>query len=61
MQTTLLKLMEETDVPLRSANDLQAQLQAAFEFQRRGGKAAGGGAGNGRPGSGRVNTGRPVS
>src|SRR5436190_1083448 len=39
VQTTLLKLMEETDVPLRSANDLQAQLQAAFEFQKRGGKA----------------------
>src|SRR6187399_2076526 len=38
VQTTLLKLMEETDVPLRSANDLQSQLQAAFEFQRRGGK-----------------------
>src|SRR5437667_715928 len=36
VQTTLLKLMEETDVPLRSANDLQAQLQAAFEFHRRG-------------------------
>ena len=36
VQTTLLKLMEETEVPLRSANDLQAQLQAAFEFQRRG-------------------------
>ncbi|MFL6530014.1 MAG: AAA family ATPase, partial [Chthoniobacterales bacterium] len=33
------KLMEETDVPLRSAHDLQAQLQAAFEFQKRGGKA----------------------
>ncbi|MEP6698267.1 MAG: AAA family ATPase [Verrucomicrobiota bacterium] len=39
VQTTLLKLMEETDVPLRGANDLQAQLQAAFEFQRRGGKS----------------------
>src|ERR1044072_6337630 len=39
VQTTLLKLMEETDVPLRSANDLQAQLQGAFEFQKRGGKA----------------------
>jgi ATP-dependent Clp protease ATP-binding subunit ClpX len=39
VQTTLLKLMEETEVPVRSANDLQAQLQAAFEFQRRGGKA----------------------
>jgi len=38
VQTTLLKLMEETDVPLRSANDLQSQLQAAFEFQRSGGK-----------------------
>ena len=38
VQTTLLKLMEETEVPLRSANDLQSQLQAAFEFQRRGGK-----------------------
>ncbi len=38
VQTTLLKLMEETDVPLRSANDLQSQLQAAFEMQRRGGK-----------------------
>src|SRR5438270_2325140 len=38
VQTTLLKLMEETDVPLRSAHDIQAQLQAAFEFQKRGGK-----------------------
>jgi len=36
VQTTLLKLMEETDVPLRSANDLQAQLQAAMEFQKKG-------------------------
>ena len=36
VQTTLLKLMEETEVPLRSANDLQGQLQAAFEFPRRG-------------------------
>ena len=36
VQTTLLKLMEETEVPERSMNDLQAQLQAAFEFQRRG-------------------------
>src|SRR6266568_8791903 len=31
VQTTLLKLMEETEVPVRSMNDLQAQLQAAFE------------------------------
>jgi ATP-dependent Clp protease ATP-binding subunit ClpX len=36
VQTTLLKLMEETEVPLRSMNDIQAQLQAAFEFQKRG-------------------------
>jgi ATP-dependent protease Clp ATPase subunit len=36
VQTTLLKLMEDTEVPLRSMNDLQAQLQAAFEFQRKG-------------------------
>lgn len=39
VQTTLLKLMEETDVAVRSANDLQSQLQAAFEFQKRGSKA----------------------
>jgi ATP-dependent Clp protease ATP-binding subunit ClpX len=36
VQTTLLKLMEETEVPVRSVNDLQAQLQAAFEFQKGG-------------------------
>src|SRR5437016_5593009 len=36
VQTTLLKLMEETEVPVRSMNDLQSQSQAAFEFQRRG-------------------------
>ncbi len=36
VQTTLLKLMEETEVPVRSAMDLQSQLQAAFEFQRKG-------------------------
>src|SRR3954464_9008956 len=36
VQTTLLKLMEETEVPARSMNDLQGQLQAAFEFQKRG-------------------------
>src|SRR6202045_568146 len=36
VQTTLLKLMEETEVPVRSMNDIQAQLQAAFEFQNRG-------------------------
>lgn len=36
VQTALLKLMEETEVPLRGANDIQAQLQAAMEFQRKG-------------------------
>lgn len=36
VQTTLLKLMEETEVPLRNPMDLQSQLQAALEFQRRG-------------------------
>jgi len=36
VQTTLLKLMEETDVPLRGGNDLQSQIQAAMEFQKRG-------------------------
>lgn len=36
VQTALLKLMEETEVPLRSANDLQSQIQAALEFQKRG-------------------------
>src|SRR5213082_1561531 len=36
VQTTLLKLMEETEVPVRSMNDIQGQLQAAFEFQRKG-------------------------
>jgi ATP-dependent Clp protease ATP-binding subunit ClpX len=36
VQTTLLKLMEETEVPLRNPMDLQSQLQSAMEFQRRG-------------------------
>ncbi|HEX4085074.1 MAG TPA: AAA family ATPase [Chthoniobacteraceae bacterium] len=38
VQTALLKLMEETEVPLRAANDIQGQLQAAIEFQRSGGR-----------------------
>ncbi len=38
VQTTLLKLMEETEVPVRNPMDIQAQLQGAFEFQRRGRK-----------------------
>src|SRR5207247_10603003 len=36
VKATLLKLMEETEVPLRSAMVLQGQIQAALEFQRRG-------------------------
>ncbi len=36
VQTNLLKLMEETEVPLRSANDIQGQIQAAMEIQRGG-------------------------
>ena len=36
VQTNLLKLMEETEVPVRSPTDIQSQLQAAIEFQRRG-------------------------
>lgn len=36
VQTTLLKLMEETEVPLRSPTDLGAQMQAMLEMQRRG-------------------------
>lgn len=38
VQTTLLKLMEETEVALRNPMDLQGQIQAAFEMQR-GGKS----------------------
>ncbi len=41
VQTTLLKLMEETEVPVRNPMDIQAQLQGAFDFQRRGGKGKG--------------------
>jgi ATP-dependent Clp protease ATP-binding subunit ClpX len=36
VQTALLKLMEETEVALRGGNDLQSQIQAALEFQKRG-------------------------
>jgi ATP-dependent Clp protease ATP-binding subunit ClpX len=38
VQTALLKLMEETDVPLRAPNDIQGQLQAALEFKSSGGR-----------------------
>jgi endopeptidase Clp ATP-binding regulatory subunit ClpX len=37
VQTTLLKLMEETEVPARNPMDIQAQIQAAFEMRRGGG------------------------
>jgi len=40
VQTNLLKLMEETDVPARSPNDLAGQLQAMMDFTQRGRKAA---------------------
>ncbi|MCX8108294.1 MAG: AAA family ATPase [Verrucomicrobiae bacterium] len=38
VQTNLLKLMEETDVPARSPNDIAGQLQALMEFTQRGRK-----------------------
>jgi endopeptidase Clp ATP-binding regulatory subunit ClpX len=34
VQTTLLKLMEETEVPLCNPMDIRGQLQAAMDFQR---------------------------
>ncbi|HEY2084228.1 MAG TPA: AAA family ATPase [Verrucomicrobiae bacterium] len=34
VQTNLLKLMEETEVPSRSANDIAGQIQAMMEMQR---------------------------
>ena len=36
VQMGLLKLMEETEVPLRSPLDITSQLQTAMEFQRKG-------------------------
>ena len=38
VQTNLLKLMEETEVPTRSPNDLAGQIQAMMEMQQRGGR-----------------------
>ncbi len=38
VQTTLLKLMEETEVPVRNPQDMQSQMQAMFEMSRSGGK-----------------------
>src|SRR5437016_6383399 len=40
VQTNLLKLMEETEVPARAPNDIAGQLQAMMEMQR-GRKSAG--------------------
>ena len=36
VQRNLLKLMEETEVPLRSATDIASQMQAFMEFQSKG-------------------------
>ncbi len=36
VQRGLLKLMEETEIPLRTANDLTGQIQAVMEFQSKG-------------------------
>ena len=40
VQTNLLKLMEETDVPARSPNDIAGQLQAMMDMTQRGKKTA---------------------
>jgi endopeptidase Clp ATP-binding regulatory subunit ClpX len=37
VQTTLLKLMEETEVSIRNPQDIQSQMQAMFEMQKGGG------------------------
>src|SRR6266702_1382339 len=39
VQTNLLKLMEETEVPARSSNDIAGQIQAMMDFTQRGRKA----------------------
>ena len=41
VQTNLLKLMEETEVPARSPNDIAGQIQAMMDFTQRGRKAPG--------------------
>ncbi|HEU0037833.1 MAG TPA: AAA family ATPase, partial [Verrucomicrobiae bacterium] len=38
VQTNLLKLMEETDVPARSPNDIAGQIQAMMDLSQRGRK-----------------------
>lgn len=40
VQTNLLKLMEETEVPARSATDISGQIQAMMDFTQRGKKTA---------------------
>jgi endopeptidase Clp ATP-binding regulatory subunit ClpX len=40
VQTNLLKLMEETEVPARSPNDISGQIQAMMDFNQRGKKTA---------------------
>src|SRR6266704_3488336 len=39
VQTNLLKLMEETEVPARSPNDIAGQIQAMMDFSQRGKKS----------------------
>src|SRR5580658_4929197 len=39
VQTNLLKLMEETEVPARSPNDISGQIQAMMDFNQRGKKS----------------------
>src|SRR5712671_5905661 len=39
VQTNLLKLMEETDVPARSPNDIAGQIQAMMDLNQRGRKS----------------------
>jgi endopeptidase Clp ATP-binding regulatory subunit ClpX len=41
VQTNLLKLMEETEVPARSPQDIAGQIQAMMDFSQRGRKAPG--------------------
>jgi endopeptidase Clp ATP-binding regulatory subunit ClpX len=40
VQTNLLKLMEETEVPTRSPQDIAGQMQALMDFSQRGKKSA---------------------
>jgi endopeptidase Clp ATP-binding regulatory subunit ClpX len=41
VQTNLLKLMEETEVPARSPNDISGQIQAMMDMSQRGKKSSG--------------------